>query len=71
MTKIEEAISAVRGEMRHIGLDPIACTTLDAERVLDDLGRKGVDAGKWFWSASDSQAKAFRKGWEKWLTSAK
>lgn len=32
MTKIEEAISAVRGEMRHIGLDPVACTSLDAER---------------------------------------
>ena len=66
MTKIEQAISAVRGQMRHLGLDPEACTALDAERVLDDLGRMGVDAGLWFWSASDAQITKFRKGWEKW-----
>ena len=66
MTKIEQAISAARGELRAVDCDPVACTALDAERALDDLGRKGVDAGLWFWSASDAQITQFRKGWEKW-----
>lgn len=66
MTKIEKAISATRGQMRNLGLDPLACSALDAERVLDDLGRMGVDAGLWFWSASDREVGKFRKEWEKW-----
>lgn len=68
MTKIEQAISAARGQMRRLGLDPEACTATDAERVLDDLGRMGVEAGLWFWSASDAQITKFRKGWTKWQT---
>lgn len=48
MTKIEKAISAARGQMRHLGIDPEACTALDAEKVLDDLGRMGAEAGLWF-----------------------
>lgn len=67
MTKIEQAISAARGEMRHLGIDPKACTASDAEKVLDDLARKGVAAGLWFWSASDAQITKFRKGWGEWL----
>lgn len=66
MAKIEQAISAARGQMRRLGIDPEACTSLDAERVLDDLGRMGVESGLWFWSASDAQITKFRKGWEKW-----
>lgn len=66
MTKTEQAISAVRGELRHMGLDPVKCSAEYAECVLDDMGRKGIAAGLWFWSASDNQVKKFRKGWEKW-----
>jgi len=66
MTKIEQAISSARGEMRHLGLNPEDCTATDAEKILDDLGRKGVAAGLWFWAASDAQIIKFRKEWDKW-----
>lgn len=66
MKKIDSILAAVRGEMRHVGIDPEACTALDAERVLDDLGRKGHQAGLWFWSATDKQVNRFRKEWGQW-----
>ncbi len=65
MTIIEKAISAARGEMRHNGIDPSDCSWYHAERTLDDLARKGVEAGLWFWKASDNQIRKFRKEWGK------
>ena len=69
MTQIERAISAVRGEMRHTGLDPEACTANDAHNVLDDLYRRGIEAAAWYGSTSDSQLTKFYRGWNKWLKS--
>lgn len=65
MTKIEQAISAARGELRNIGFDPLACSASEAEHTLDDLGRKGIDAGLWFWNANDREIRQFRKEWAK------
>jgi len=69
MTKIEQAISATRGEMRHIGLDPEACNAETAHRVLDDLCRNGHELRAWYLSASQAQITGFIKGWSKWLKS--
>jgi hypothetical protein len=66
MTRIEQAISAARGQMRHVGIDPATRMATDAEATLDDLARMGNPAGKWLQSANCSQVDKFRKEWEKW-----
>ena len=65
MTNIEQALSAARGELRHQGLEPSECTVADAEQVLDDMAREGKTAGIWFWNATDTEIKRFRKEWKK------
>lgn len=68
MTKIEQAISAARGELRHKGFNPHDCSVSDAEKVLDDMALQNKMAGLWFWNASNSQIKRFRKEWEKCIS---
>lgn len=63
---IERAIAAARGQLRHSGVNPSTCSAGEAEAVLDDLGRIGIEAGIWFRNASDNQVKMFRKEWKKW-----
>jgi len=66
VTRIEQAISAVRGQMRHMGIDPLVSDADCAIATLDDLGRCNVDSGLWFWSAPETEIKKFRRDWERW-----
>lgn len=66
MKALELMVSAARGELRAIGKEPRSCNANDAMEVLDDLARKGIEAGKLFNALSDKQVKSFVKEWDKW-----
>jgi hypothetical protein len=65
-----DRLSAVRGQIRHIGLDPLVVTYNQFAKICDDfLGRMVND--KWYLNCSDKSFKRFYQEFRKWQKNEK
>ncbi len=62
------ALSAVRAELRRMGVPPETVHALHAHQVLDDLARSKPDliASQWYASFGESQIVLFYQEWDQW-----
>jgi len=64
----QEALSAIRGEIRRQGLVPHHLNAKDAYAVMDDLARSEPDlrVSCWYMRAKDYSLKAWIREWKQW-----
>lgn len=68
----ERTICALRGHMRHIGIEPLDKAPAEAYAVLDDWAHTddiADEAQAWFLRATDNQYKLFVREWRAWRRS--
>ena len=61
-------ISAVCGQFRRVGQNPVECDAIDAWACLDELARgdKTLLASRFYLTASNAQYKLFVREWGIW-----
>jgi len=64
--KRERVLSAVRGQMRHLGLIPEHQSFYNVLCILDDFIRIGHESGLWYEDASNNQIKLLKRDWNRW-----
>lgn len=64
--KRNRCLAAVRGQMRHMEIEPKHQSFPGVLRVLDDFLRTGHEAGLWYENASSNQMRLLKRDWRRW-----